>query len=531
LKAERGTFDDLFQEVADYVLPRKSNITVMKSPGEKQTQKLFDSTAMHANQLLASALQSTLTSSAIKWFHLMPRNRKMEQSEAVMKWLDEVRDQMLFEFQTSNFDPETHELYLDLGAFGTACITIEEKERKNGGFAGLVFKTLDISEYVISENAEGYVDCVYRVYQMEGRQIIEKFGRESLGENYLKSATEKPFDHLKILHAVYPRVEMEGGLKNTDMPFASVHVALDEKGDNRILRESGYHEFPFAVPRWEKTSGERWGRSPAMIALPDVRTLNKAIELELKAWAKVIDPPLLVLDDGVIGQVRLVPGGLTSVREKDAVTPFLSGTNFSVNNLKEQQLKAAIEREFFADILQLPPAQGTPMTATEVERRIEQMNRVLGPMVGRLKSEFMKKVIDRSFAIMLRAGVLPEMPLELQEALSDNSQEFDIEFLGPLARAQKSSDVISTGRWLDSFIGLAQLKPDIIDNVNTDFIPRNNARLLGVPSEALNSKEDVEASRQARAKAQEEERDRIIELQQAEVAAKAAGATARQGRE
>jgi hypothetical protein len=42
---------------------------------------------------------------------------------------------------------------------------------------------------------------------------------------------------------------MEGGLKNTDMPFASVHVALDEKGDNRILRESGYHEFPFAVPR------------------------------------------------------------------------------------------------------------------------------------------------------------------------------------------------------------------------------------------------------------------------------------------
>jgi hypothetical protein len=132
---------------------------------------------------------------------------------------------------------------------------------------------------------------------------------------------------------------------------------------------------------------------------------------------------------------------------------------------------------------------------------------------------------------MLRAGVLPEMPLELQEALSDNSQEFDIEFLGPLARAQKSSDVISTGRWLDSFIGLAQLKPDIIDNVNTDFIPRNNARLLGVPSEALNSKEDVEASRQARAKAQEEERDRIIELQQAEVAAKAAGATARQGRE
>jgi hypothetical protein len=315
------------------------------------------------------------------------------------------------------------------------------------------------------------------------------------------------------------------------MPFASVHVALDEKGDNRILRESGYHEFPFAVPRWEKTSGERWGRSPAMIALPDVRTLNKAIELELKAWAKVIDPPLLVLDDGVIGQVRLVPGGLTSVREKDAVTPFLSGTNFSVNNLKEQQLKAAIEREFFADILQLPPAQGTPMTATEVERRIEQMNRVLGPMVGRLKSEFMKKVIDRSFAIMLRAGVLPEMPLELQEALSDNSQEFDIEFLGPLARAQKSSDVISTGRWLDSFIGLAQLKPDIIDNVNTDFIPRNNARLLGVPSEALNSKEDVKVSRQERAKDQKEERDRIIELQQAEVAAKAAGATARQGRE
>lgn len=534
LKKERGTFEDLFQEVAEYVLPRKSNITVVKYRGEKQTQKLYDSTAMHANQLLAAALQSTLTSSSIKWFQLFPRDQNLAKIVAVQKWLDSCRDRMLFGFQTSNFDPETHELYLDLGAFGTGCVAIEERVSKDGKFSGFVFRSLDISEYMISESAEGFVDSVYRLYRMEARQIAQKFGIDSLGEVYRKAAKETPYDSLKVLHAVFPRPDSEYGDSNTDMPFASFHIAVDENQGNKILRESGYHEFPYAVPRWEKTSGERWGRSPAMIALPDTRSLNKAIELELKAWAKVLDPPMQVLDDGVIGQVRLVPGGLTSVREMDAIKPLLSGADFRVSNLKEEQLKRSIEREFFIDVLQLPPAQGTPMTATEVERRIEQMNRVLGPMVGRLKSEFMKPLIDRCFAIMLRAGEFESMPPELESARLEGRQDLDIEFLGPLARAQKSSDVIATGRWLDSFIGLQPLAPDIVDNVDTDFIPRNNARMLGVPAEVLRSTEKVAEIRKQRAERQQAEIERMQGLQEAQVAANVQKASAppptRQGR-
>jgi hypothetical protein len=535
LKSERGNFEDLFQEVADYVLPRKSNITVIKSRGEKQTQKLYDSTAMHANQLLAAALQSTLTSSAIKWFQLLPRNQELARSIAVQKWLDDCRDRMLFHFQTSNFDPETHELYLDLGAFGTGCIASEEKESRDGRFAGFVFRFFDISEYMIAENAEGFVDSVYRAYLMEARQIAQKFGIDNLGENYRKTAINSPYDMLKILHAVCPREDFEYKNSNIMMPFASFHLAVDEKQGNKILRESGYHEFPYSVPRWEKTSGERWGRSPAMIALPDTRSLNKAIELELKAWAKVLDPPMKVLDDGVIGQVRLVPGGLTSVREMDAIAPIISGADFRVSNLKEEQLKRAIEREFFIDVLQLPPAQGTPMTATEVERRIEQMNRVLGPMVGRLKSEFMKPLIDRCFAIMLRAKAFADMPDEMVAARMEGKQDLDIEFLGPLARAQKASDVIATGRWLDSFVGLTNLTPDIMDNVDTDFIPRNNARLLGVPAEVLRSVDDVRDIRKRRAEQQQAEIERMQGLQEAQVAANvqkvSAQATVRAGRE
>ena len=520
LKAARSNFDDFFQDISELVLPRKSNITMFRTKGSEQTERLFDSTAIHSNQLLASSLQFTMTSPVVKWFQLKARDPELRDLDEVNEWLEKIRDKMFFEFQISNFESETHELYLDLGAFGTAAMIVEAKPFGPGGFDGFIFKTLDISEYLIAEDAAGRVDSVYRVIRMDIRQVADKFGLDKLGRNLKKKLESSPFEQTFVLHAVFPRKDLDPrNITNLSFPWASVFIALE---DMNILGEGGFLEFPFMVPRWEKTSGERWGRSPGMIAMPDIRTLNKAIELELKAWAKNLDPPLEVLDDGVIGAVRTIPGAIIPVREMNSIKPLVSGARFDVSNIKEAQLKAAIEREFFVDLLQLPPAQGTPMTATEVDQRIEQMHRVLGPVTGRLKSEFLTPIIDRAFNIMLRSGAVPQPPDSVLLKLQEAPQRFDVEFLGPLAAAQKATAIVAQGRWLQSFIPLAQSDPSIMDNVDGDFIARNNGSLLGVPTGAIRKLEQVAQIRQARQQAVKEEQERQADADEASQAGDAA---------
>ncbi len=45
---------------------------------------------------------------------------------------------------------------------------------------------------------------------------------------------------------------------------------------------------------------------------------------------------------------------------------------------------------------------GPQMTATEVVQRNEEKMRLLGPVLGRLQSELLRPMIDRTFAILLR---------------------------------------------------------------------------------------------------------------------------------
>ena len=103
------------------------------------------------------------------------------------------------------------------------------------------------------------------------------------------------------------------GYENSkNMDFISCHVH-EESG--ALLRESGFREFPYVVPRYLKSSSnEIYGRSPAMNALPDVKMLNTMSKTTIKAAQKQIDPPLMVPDDGFVLPVRTVPGGLNFYR-------------------------------------------------------------------------------------------------------------------------------------------------------------------------------------------------------------------------
>ena len=512
LESVRATWEDHWQEILDYVMPRKADVTFVRSKGEKRTEVLYDSTAITANNLLAASLQGTLTSASLPWFHLKLRDTETNQNRDVQLWLEDSAKRMYEIFNESNFNTEVHELYLDLVSIGTGAIFVEEGSK---GFdkEGIHFNCLHIAEYFIQENINGKVDTLYRKYKLTARQAIQEFGEENVGEKILESVKEKPDKEFNFIHAVEPTEDYERavGKSNTKLPVHSCHVCTEDK---MVVRTGGYNEFPYLVPRWSKATGEIFGRSPSYNALPDIKTLNKAVEIGLKAWAKAIDPPLLVQDDGVIGRVRMTPAGITVVRHDGAIKPLQIGSNWQITDMKENQLRTSIRQAYYSDQLQLQ--DGPQMTATEVQVRYELMQRLLGPTLGRFQSEFLNPLIERTFGIMLRAGALLPEPEVIQ------GQKIDVEYVGPLARSQRMEESVAIDRLYELAMNVVQVDPSIMDNINHDEAIRLRGDLLGVPKIILRARDEVEELREQRQQAQ-------MAQQQAEQQQQAAQAALTQG--
>jgi len=508
LETDRSTWEDHWQEILDYVMPRKADITFIRSRGEKRTEVLFDSTAITANNLLAASLQGTLTSPSLPWFSLKLRDDDANKIRDIQIWLEDTARRMYAVFNESNFNTEVHEMYLDLCSVGTSAIFVEEA---NEGFlqGGLHFNTLHIAEYFIQENSTGRVDTLYRKYKMTARQAVQEFGEDNVGTKIKEALKAKPDTQFNFIHAVEPTADYERatGKAKTKLPFHSCHVCFEDK---MVVRTGGYNEFPYLVPRWSKATGEIFGRSPSYNALPDIKTLNKAVEIGLKAWAKAIDPPLLVTDDGVIGRVRMTPAGITVVRSDTAIKPLQIGSNWQITDLKENQLRTAIRQAYYSDQLQLQ--EGPQMTATEVQVRYELMQRLLGPTLGRFQTEFLNPLIERVFGIMMRADALMPRP----EAMS--GMNMDIEYVGPLARSQRMEEAIAVERLYQLAMQVVQVDPTVMDVINHEQAIRMRATLLGVPKTVLRGEDEVAEIREQRAAAQQQAQEQAMAQQQADTA-------------
>ena len=144
-----------------------------------------------------------------------------------------------------------------------------------------------------------------------GSSATTRYVENTLPDPIRSALPDRPDKEFEIVHAVYPR--RVGNPKRKDaqhMKWASCYVFRSTK---TILSEGGYEEFPYLVPRWDKESEGIYGYGPGHIALPDIRTLSRAIELGLSAASKALDPPGLVNSDAVFGELDLRPAAQTPV--------------------------------------------------------------------------------------------------------------------------------------------------------------------------------------------------------------------------
>jgi len=511
LEEARSTWEVHWQEVADYMRPRKADITKSRTPGQKRTELIFDGTAIHAAEMLAASLHGMLTSMATPWFSLRFTDPGLEDDDIAKEWLQAAEQTMLQAFHRSNFQEQVHEMYDDLVCFGTAIMFIESDP-----VTSYRFSTRHIAECFVAEDDQGRVNTVYRKFKLTARAAVKQFG-DQVTDRIKREDKTDPYKLMEIVHVILPRDDRDNTKKDkSNKPWASIYIDPEEKV---ILGESGYDEMPYVVPRWLKASTELgFGHSPAMACLADTKMLNKMSEITIRAAQKQIDPPLMLPDDGFMLPIRTVPGGLNFYRSgtRDRIEPLNIGANQPLGLSMEEQRRQAIRSAFYVD--QLILAQNQTMTATEVIQRTEEKMRLLGPVLGRLQAEFLQPLIERCFNILSREKALPVPP----EFMANF--DIDIEYVSPIAKAQRSGDVQAIVRMLEMLGPLQALEPGIVDWIDMDGLAKHAIKVLGIPAAVVRGRDEVEMVRLQRQQEQQQEQQMMQAMQMAEAAGKAAPA-------
>ena len=309
MKQTRSNWERMWQEIAEYMIPQRADFTVKQSSGEQRREKIYEGTAVRALERSAAGLHNTLTSSAVPWFHLKVQ-RELQQDRDIQLWLEEAERRLydVFASPESNFHPALHEFYLDLVGFGTGIMYVVDEPG-----IGPRYRSYFLGQCYLMQDNLSRVDGVLRVYEHSARQLVQEYGEEGVPDSVLRAYNSKDENKkFECLHCVKRRRNHDvNAVGNLNMPWMSIYILTDQK---HVLRESGFEEFPYVVSRWSRNSEETYGRGPGTAALPDVKMINLMEKVGLKALQKVVDPPLLVPDDGFLNPVRTQPGGLNYYR-------------------------------------------------------------------------------------------------------------------------------------------------------------------------------------------------------------------------
>lgn len=504
----RGVWESHWQEIAERIWPSMSwqfNPYWYTTPGQKRTWFIFDSTATLALGRFGAILDSLLTPRNSTWHSLQANDASLMKKREIRLYFEAV-SKALFYYRylpNGNFASQNQQNFKSLGGFGTGGMFIDELANHYGVRKGIRYRSMSLGELYICENHQGIVDKVFRYFELTARQAFQKWGNK-LPDQILGILEQQPDTIFHFIHLVEPRTEdFDPHRKDAKgKPFASYYVCREGA---KLLEESGYQTFPYAISRYEQFPREVYGRSPAMDLLPAIKTLNEQKKAMLKQGQRTVDPIYLMHDDGVLDGFSAKPGAMNAGGVTSDGRPLvhtLPVGNVQAGKELMDDERSLINDGFLVSLFQIL-TESPQMTATEVLERTREKGILLAPTIGRQQSEYLGPMIEREIDILSQQGLLPPMPDSLKEAKG----EFKIIYDSPLTRAAKSDEASGVMRTVENCLQVAQVTqdPSILFHFNWDKIVPAIAEIQGVPLHWMNTMDAVQKMKQQHAQMQQQQ--------------------------
>lgn len=494
LRAERARYEGAWSDAQDFCAPYAYNWSDLDDI--PRHPKRFTSDPCSYLDILVSGLIGYSVSPSIKWFALSLADERLNERYGVKDWLEKTEQALVAAFIRSDLYSSVRPAIQDKCVIGHGVLFIGENLRKGT----LRFSHQSPNEIFLDTDRYGEVDTVIREFRMTVRQMVEQFGEENVSENVRLAYSDyrRRGERRTVIFAVYPRSEYDEstGLSR-DFPFAAVYI---DRQDKHVISESGFMEFPYAVFEYAQYTGRAYGDSIAQEALEDVRFLDITTETTLKIAQIAADPAIKVSPN--MRNVSILPGAVNELnRPDDVIEAIKTGENYPISLDVQRQKNEAVRRRFNVDFFQaLQSLEGKVMTATEVMELQGEKAATLSSLIVSMNGA-LSAIIERSFNLLLRAGRLPPVP----ESLSGTGASMKIDFIGPLAQAQKRYYAAgSASNAIGQVAPVIQLFPAAGDFIDGDELVKQIMTSAGMPQSVVREDRDVDNIRRARLEARQQ---------------------------
>lgn len=516
----RRNFESYWQSLHDYFYPESENINKISQAGsELDANYLWDSVSWDSADVLASGFMNYLTPPTSKWFKLRHKDPKYGENKSVSNFLEDVSAEVNSTINRSNFYDQMFPSYKSSGVFGTSLLFEEEDILDDARFTNMPLK-----QCTIKEDARGRVVGYFIEFEYTANQAASRWDISKLSDALKDEIKEGQGDTKKHKFLLYIAKRERREIQKIDKKNLPIEACWIDVESRMTIEESGYNEVPSMVHRFDKRPFVPWGYSPAMKALPFARILNAAAKTNLRSLMKHTDPPLALPNNAFIAPFNSNPRA-TNYYDKDKMD---SKGIFAFGNFGDPKagmmaieyythmVKSMMFNDAFLAFNNITKEMNNP----EVMERINEKMTILGPAVGRYLSEVLNPIVHRTIGILFRRGKLPEPPDELR-----NDPNYEIDFVGVLAQAQRRSELNTLVTGLTMVGQMAALNPEVLDKVNPDKVTDEVWAITGAPVKVLRDDSEIEDIRKHRAE-QITQQQEMARMSQGAAAAKDGGQAA-----
>lgn len=485
LATRRVNFDSWWQQICYRVLPSEATFTVTDTEGTKRTERLFDSTAAKNNRRFAAILEDLTTPRTQRWHGLEAENDELEEDQETDEYFDSATN-VLFKMRynpRAGFSTARAKGNLTMGPIGNTVMFIDEVLGD-----GPRYVSTPMREIVWAEDQFGVIDTLYRKYQLTGRNALKRFDKQ-LSEKLRGEMEKKPYNLYEFIHCVKPNEERVSGRRDyRGMQWSSYYLSCDDKA---VVSPGGFTSWPWSISRYQVATGEIYARSAAMECWPAILTLQEQKKTLLRAGQKITDPPLLLSEEGILGQFNLRSSALNygalSANGEELVKPLITGANIPAGVELMQLERADVDDSFLATLWNMVQNENIQTAAQVYElARMRAIN--LAPLMSRVDSEDIGPMIHRELDLAAKMGLLPPMPRRLAQ-MGGGYKPVNT---SPLAKLMRAGDGLAIVRTWEQAATAITLDKSAANVLRVPEQLRELAEINGVPAKLVRSLDEIE---------------------------------------
>lgn len=490
-------WERFYQDAYDYAIPQRR-------PGGQGKRKdmadrIFDMTAPISAMTLAGELQNKLFSGppVLETGALAAMALGEKGKEKLDRELERVGAFMYPFMQAGDLDTETHGMCLDLGVGTGALIPMRGTPDQP-----IIFYAPPADEIAILGDAYGRQSLLSWKMEVTREGVIEAFPKGNFNDGFREQARTRPND-MFTLYQDFSR------LPDGRWRFAAY---LDRDCLDFITTET-YRTKPIAVAPYYRVPGEQRGRGPILLAMPSIKTVNKAQELALRSAAiqmlgiwgyrtnGTFNPDTVRVQAGQFWPMQATGGVLgPDVQRLDPAAGRLDVSRMVIEGVQQQIRDALMDTR-------LPPDSGTPKSASEIAARIRQNARVHLNGFARLWRSIHPVIVPRCAEILQSFGYLGGL-------MNFNELIVSVSVRSPITAQMDADRLQNLAQYIEMVI--ATFGPQRLDEfVFADEAADDMGKALSIPKSRIPDADQKAAIRDQKAKAMQEQ-------QLAEMAQKAA---------